>query len=65
MAGRVSNGLKEPIVVGTRAVDVDISAGLAVFPGDGTDTETLLQRADAAMYVAKRVHQKARKGPGG
>jgi diguanylate cyclase (GGDEF)-like protein/PAS domain S-box-containing protein len=63
VAGRVSNGLKEPIVVGARAIDVDISAGLAVFPGDGTDAETLLQRADAAMYVAKRAQRTAHSRP--
>jgi diguanylate cyclase (GGDEF)-like protein len=65
VAERVSHGLKEPIVVDAKAIDVDINVGLAAFPGDGTDAETLLQRADAAMYVAKRVHQKARKGTGG
>ena len=34
-------------------VDVDASVGIALFPEHGDDAETLLQRADVAMYVAK------------
>ena len=30
------------------------SIGAAVFPKDGTDAETLIKRADVAMYIAKR-----------
>jgi diguanylate cyclase (GGDEF)-like protein/PAS domain S-box-containing protein len=65
VAGRVTDGLKEPMVIGDRTINVDISAGLAVFPRDGADAETLLQRADVAMYVAKRAHGMARRGPEG
>lgn len=37
-------------------LSVEASIGYAVFPEDGTDAETLLQRADIAMYVAKTQH---------
>ena len=55
VATRVSESLEEPIVIGSDAIKVDISTGLAVFPRDGTDAETLFRRADAAMYAAKRA----------
>jgi diguanylate cyclase (GGDEF)-like protein/PAS domain S-box-containing protein len=35
-------------------VDVAVSLGVAVFPEHGRDPQTLLQRADQAMYTAKR-----------
>ncbi|MBN2044075.1 MAG: diguanylate cyclase [Anaerolineales bacterium] len=34
-------------------LDISISIGGAIFPDHGEDFETLLQRADAAMYIAK------------
>jgi hypothetical protein len=37
------------MVIGAKAINVVISAGLAVSPRDGTDAEALLQRAVAAM----------------
>lgn len=34
--------------------NVTPSTGVAMFPADGRDSDTLLRKADAAMYVAKR-----------
>ena len=61
VAGRVSNCLKESIVIGKRELSVDISVGLALSPRDGTDAETLLKRADACMYRAKRAQSIGRR----
>jgi diguanylate cyclase (GGDEF)-like protein/PAS domain S-box-containing protein len=61
IAARVSECLNVPVVVGANAIKVEISTGFAVFPREGTDAETILKRADVAMYIAKRAHSKARK----
>ena len=34
--------------------EIDVSIGVAFYPGDGETTEQLLARADAALYAAKR-----------
>jgi len=36
-----------------RALDVTASIGIAIYPRDGADAESLLKAADAAMYQAK------------
>jgi predicted signal transduction protein with EAL and GGDEF domain len=37
-------------------LEVEASIGIAVFPDHGSDGDTLLRRADLAMYVAKESH---------
>ena len=37
-------------------MDVEASLGIALYPEHGADVDTLLQRADIAMYVAKETH---------
>jgi len=60
IAQRVSDCLKREMTIGTSAITTDISVGFAVFPRDGADADTLLDRADGAMYADKRAHGKAR-----
>ncbi len=40
--------------VGDHAVRLSASIGISLYPDDGEDADTLIDRADAAMYVAKR-----------
>jgi diguanylate cyclase (GGDEF)-like protein len=42
-----------PIVAGARELVTSTSIGVAMFPDDGEDVETLLKHADTAMYRAK------------
>lgn len=50
--GRVIAAVREPIDVGAGRLAVTCSIGVAV--ADDSSVETVLQRADAALYVAKR-----------
>ena len=45
--------LREPITVDGHELHVTASAGVSLFPSDGTDVETLLKHADAALYRSK------------
>jgi diguanylate cyclase (GGDEF)-like protein/PAS domain S-box-containing protein len=40
--------------IDAKRVDVGISAGMALFPDDGRDVDTLMRHADLALYTAKR-----------
>ena len=44
----------QPIRWRDAEIGVTCSIGIAVFPADGADAETLIRNADAAMYQAKR-----------
>jgi diguanylate cyclase (GGDEF)-like protein len=46
--------IAEPVRIAGQDVTVSAAVGIAMFPNDGTDGQTLLRRADAAMYAAKR-----------
>jgi diguanylate cyclase (GGDEF)-like protein/PAS domain S-box-containing protein len=50
---RVVDSVSRPIALRGEEVGVTGSIGVAIFPEDGSDSETLLQRADLAMYSAK------------
>lgn len=43
-----------PIFVEGQALAISFSAGIAMHPGDGIDSESLMHNADVAMYRAKR-----------
>jgi diguanylate cyclase len=52
---------REPIAVGGVKVDLGVSAGVAIYPDDGRDADSLIRHADAAMYSAKRRHEAVRR----
>jgi diguanylate cyclase (GGDEF)-like protein len=49
-------GLKEPLHLPSTRVSVEGSFGLACHPQHGSDPDTLLRRADIALYDAKAAH---------
>lgn len=53
LARRLLSALAPPVPLGAHEVFVTASIGIALYPGDGEDVETLLTHADTAMYEAK------------
>ncbi len=55
MAQTTLNAIQQPVVVQGQEFFVTGSMGLALYPQDGTDAETLMKNADVAMYEAKTL----------
>lgn len=53
VARRLVDALAEPVTVQGTEMFVGGSVGVAIYPEDGTDTDSLLMNADTAMYRAK------------
>jgi diguanylate cyclase (GGDEF)-like protein/PAS domain S-box-containing protein len=51
---RIVDSLRTPIDARGIAIEVGVSIGIALAPGDARDAKDLLRHADVAMYVAKR-----------
>jgi diguanylate cyclase (GGDEF)-like protein len=56
VADRLCRALQAPFELDGFALEVDASIGMASYPSHGQDVETLLRRADVAMYRAKERH---------
>jgi diguanylate cyclase (GGDEF)-like protein/PAS domain S-box-containing protein len=59
VAQKVIDNLAEPVQIQDSEVFVTASVGIAAFPADGADAETLIGAADAAMYRAKQSGRNA------
>ena len=53
IARRIADAIRRPINVRGKRIRTSASVGIAIHPQDGTDPETLLKKADDAMYEAK------------
>src|SRR5215472_11709114 len=54
VAARLRAAVAEPIRLEGMSFVIEVSIGIAMFPDDATADETLVQRADVAMYLAKQ-----------
>jgi len=54
VAQRIIETMRKPFEIDGRSVTLTSSIGIAVYPADGADAQTLLKHADSAMYHAKR-----------
>jgi diguanylate cyclase (GGDEF)-like protein len=53
LARRILSSFAQPVRVGTHEIFINASIGIAIYPYDGEDIDTLLMHADTAMYKAK------------
>jgi diguanylate cyclase (GGDEF)-like protein/PAS domain S-box-containing protein len=53
MLDRLLKDVNQPVYIGDEVANVSTSIGIAVFPRNGRNAETLLKLADQAMYSAK------------
>lgn len=54
-AGRLVRSLTEPLLVDGKKVRVGLSVGVATWPDNGQDVDSLYLQADKARYAAKRA----------
>ena len=54
-AQKVVTSVAEPIVLGGHELSLSASIGISVYPEDGQDAQSLIMRADTAMYHAKNT----------
>jgi diguanylate cyclase len=56
VADKLAAAVAEPLDLDGQVVKLTASIGIAVFPEDGEDLDTLVACADTAMYASKRAH---------
>lgn len=54
VAEKVVRAIAAPMILDGQDHRVTASVGVAIYPDDGEDVDTLIERADAAMYASKR-----------
>jgi diguanylate cyclase (GGDEF)-like protein/PAS domain S-box-containing protein len=55
IARKILEAIRRPFMFQERGVRITTSIGIATYPEDGKDIETLLKHADTAMYQAKEA----------
>lgn len=53
VAGNITNSFEKPFKIGDHNLFITTGLGVSFYPDDGTDVDTLVRRADVAMYRAK------------
>jgi GGDEF domain-containing protein len=52
-ASRLLSAIREPFLLDGMQLCITTSLGIALYPDDGTDRDTLVRNADIAMYGVK------------
>jgi diguanylate cyclase (GGDEF)-like protein/PAS domain S-box-containing protein len=53
LAEKILAALSQPYMLEGHTINISGSLGIAIYPDDGSDMETILKNADSAMYKAK------------
>ncbi|MEJ8554329.1 putative bifunctional diguanylate cyclase/phosphodiesterase [Tepidibacter sp. Z1-5] len=56
--GKIIRSFESPIKIDERLIHIKASMGISIFPDHGQDMETLLKKADIAMYRCKKHKRK-------
>jgi len=59
VAGKIILDSREPFLLGKHKAHVSVSIGIAGFPDDADDIDTMMKNADMAMYRAKKQGRNA------
>ncbi len=54
IAQKILGAFQQPFMVNKHKISITISIGIAIYPTDGEDADTLISHADIAMYSVKR-----------
>ncbi|MHB8525208.1 MAG: putative bifunctional diguanylate cyclase/phosphodiesterase [Candidatus Acidiferrales bacterium] len=54
-ARKILRALAAPHMIDNRSLDINVSIGVSTYPADGPDAESLMNKADTAMYEAKQL----------
>jgi len=54
VANNIMSTLNAPKAIGERQLRISISIGISLYPADGSDSQSLIDSADAAMYRVKK-----------
>lgn len=52
---KIASAVASPITIESRTISVSVSIGVSSYPEDGIEADTLIRRADLAMYEAKKL----------
>lgn len=52
---KIASSVASSFKVESTTISVSLSIGVSIYPEDGVDADSLIRRADAAMYEAKRM----------
>jgi diguanylate cyclase (GGDEF)-like protein/PAS domain S-box-containing protein len=55
VADKIHQRMGEPVMLGKHSLITSFSIGIALYPDDGVEFDTLMQKADTAMYHAKEA----------